>query len=76
MEQNQSFSVESMLKCCDVKRGGGGGKKRHNDVNFSTRTLNKPPKCHVAILIFLQAHSNQSGTGIITVDNSSLSIPY
>ena len=24
MEQNQSFSVESMLKCCDFKWGGGG----------------------------------------------------
>ena len=22
MEQNQSFSIESMLKCCDFKRGG------------------------------------------------------
>ena len=26
MEQNQSFSIESMLKCCDVKRGGEGVK--------------------------------------------------
>ena len=25
MEQNESFSVESILKCCDIKRGGGEG---------------------------------------------------
>ena len=25
MEQNQSFSVECMWKCCDVGGGGGGG---------------------------------------------------
>ena len=26
MEQNQSFSVEPILKYCDIKRGAGGGK--------------------------------------------------
>ena len=36
MEQNQSFSVESMLKCCDV--------------NFSTRTLDKPSNYNIITL--------------------------
>ena len=46
MEQNQTLCIESMLKCCDVKRGGKGG---NNDVNFSTRTLDKlkAPKAEV-----------------------------
>ena len=45
MEQNQSFSIESMLKYCDVKGWGrGGGICYHNDVIFSTRTLDKAPK--------------------------------
>ena len=42
MEQNQS---ESMLKCCDVERGGRGVKwQRHdNDINLLIRTLDKVP---------------------------------
>ena len=37
-------SVDFCLKCCDVKRGGGVNVNViANDVNFSTRTLDKPP---------------------------------
>ena len=49
MEQNQSFSIESMLKCCDVKRGGGEG-GNPNDINFSARTLDKAPKFELVFI--------------------------